>query len=197
LFLSLNHCLLALILGKVGFDSRVVKFFSNYLVDRKTKYFWNNFSSSQFDINMRVGQGSALSPIFFALYIVATTRSMSNSSTTSKSLRLISSREYELCNLQENSIGNHNSILPTIYIKYPWSMLWLHICCAFYPNVHALSSYPITHPPYVYLKASILYTYALTSYSKPYSSSPSSMCAPYVHYEETMLLTCSLTSLNL
>jgi len=53
-FLSLNYCLLALILGKAGFDSKVVKFFSNYLVDRKTKYFWNNFSSSQFDINMGV-----------------------------------------------------------------------------------------------------------------------------------------------
>jgi len=26
------------------------------------------------------------------------------------------SKEYELCNLQENSIGNHNSILLTIYI---------------------------------------------------------------------------------
>ena len=28
----------------------------------------------------------------------------------------ISSGEHELCNLQENSIGNYNSILPTIYI---------------------------------------------------------------------------------
>jgi len=38
-FLSLNYCFLALILGKVSFDLRVVKFFLNYLVDRKTKYF--------------------------------------------------------------------------------------------------------------------------------------------------------------
>ena len=30
----------------------------------------------------------------------------------------ISSREHELCNSQENSTGNYNSILPTIYIKY-------------------------------------------------------------------------------
>ena len=43
-FPSLNHCLLVLILGKTEFESRVVNFFSNYLVNRKTKYFWNNFS---------------------------------------------------------------------------------------------------------------------------------------------------------
>ena len=36
--------------------------------------------------------------------VVATTRPMSNSSTTSKSLRQISSREYELCNLQDISL---------------------------------------------------------------------------------------------
>jgi len=68
-FPSLNHCLLALILGKAGFDSRVVNFFSNYLVNRKTKYFWNNFSSYLFDVNVGVGQGLALSPILSALYL--------------------------------------------------------------------------------------------------------------------------------
>jgi len=68
-FLSLNHCLLTLILGKACFDLRVVKFFSNYLVKRKTKYFWNNFSSSQFEVNIGVGQGLALSSILSALYL--------------------------------------------------------------------------------------------------------------------------------
>ena len=33
-FPSLNHCLLVLILGKAEFESRVVNFFSNYLIDR-------------------------------------------------------------------------------------------------------------------------------------------------------------------
>ena len=65
----LNHCLLTLILDKVGFDSRVVKFFSNYLVNRKTKYFWNNFSFSIVDINIGVGWGLVLSLIFLALYL--------------------------------------------------------------------------------------------------------------------------------
>ena len=68
-FPSLNHCLLTLILFKMGFDSRVVNFFLNYLVNRRTNYFWNNFSSSSFDINVGVGQGSALSPILFAIYL--------------------------------------------------------------------------------------------------------------------------------
>ena len=68
-FPSLNHCLLALILGKAEFDSRVVNFFSNYLVNRKTKYFWNNFSSYLFDVNVGVGQGSALFSILSVLYL--------------------------------------------------------------------------------------------------------------------------------
>jgi len=41
----------------------------NYLVNRKTKYFWNNFSSSTVDVNVGVCQGSALSPILLALYL--------------------------------------------------------------------------------------------------------------------------------
>ena len=43
-------------------------FFKNYIVGRKTKYIWNNFISPLFDINVGVGQGSALSPILSALY---------------------------------------------------------------------------------------------------------------------------------
>ena len=50
-----------------------------------------------------------------------------NSSTSNKSQRQISNGEYKLCNSQENSTGNHNSILLTIYIKYPWSVLRLCI----------------------------------------------------------------------
>jgi len=59
----------SLILGKVEFDIHVIKFFSNYLVERKTHYFWNNFSFPYFNINIGVGQGSALSPILSALYL--------------------------------------------------------------------------------------------------------------------------------
>jgi len=32
-------------------------------------YFWNNFTSPIFNVNVRVGQGSALSPILSALYL--------------------------------------------------------------------------------------------------------------------------------
>ena len=69
-FLSLNHQILTLILKKVGFDNYVINFFANYLIGRKTNYFWNNFTSSIFDVNFGVGQGSALSPILLALYLL-------------------------------------------------------------------------------------------------------------------------------
>ena len=68
-FLSLNHQLLPHIFDKAGFDPKVSRFFQNYLVGQKTKYVWNSFSSSFFNIDIGVGQGSALSPILSALYI--------------------------------------------------------------------------------------------------------------------------------
>jgi len=68
-FSSLNHCLLAQILKKAGFDSKVEHSFLNYLVGRKTWYFWNNFSSLFFNVDVRVGQESALSLVLPALYL--------------------------------------------------------------------------------------------------------------------------------
>jgi len=68
-FFSLNHQLLPLILDKANFDCKISKFFSNYLVNRKTKYLWNNFSSSFYNIDVGVGQGLALSSILSALYL--------------------------------------------------------------------------------------------------------------------------------
>ena len=67
-FPLLNHQLLTLILGKVGFDPKVVKFFSNYLISRKTQYFWNSFFSLFFNIDVGISQSSVLSH-FLALYI--------------------------------------------------------------------------------------------------------------------------------
>ena len=54
-FLSLNYCLLTLIMKKVEFDNCIISFFSNYLMDRKTNYFWNNFISPIFNVNVGVG----------------------------------------------------------------------------------------------------------------------------------------------
>ena len=68
-FPSLNHHLLLFIIKKVGFDNRIILFFLNYLVDRRTNYFWNNFMSPVFDVNVGVGQGSALSSVLSALYL--------------------------------------------------------------------------------------------------------------------------------
>jgi len=68
-FPSLNHYLLLCILRKAGFDLKIVQFFSNYLVGRKIQYFWNDFSSPLFNVDVGVGQGSTLSPILSALYL--------------------------------------------------------------------------------------------------------------------------------
>jgi len=54
---------------KAGLDSKVMNFFANYLIQRSMKYLWNNLSSSSFIVNVRVGQGSALSPILSTLYL--------------------------------------------------------------------------------------------------------------------------------
>jgi len=62
--------MLMLIIVKAGFNPRNSCFFSNYLIERKTKYLWNNFSSPFFNINVGVGQELALSPILSALYLL-------------------------------------------------------------------------------------------------------------------------------
>jgi len=68
-FSSLNHRLLVLILEKAGLDSKVTSFFANYLIQRSTKYLWNDILSPSFEVNVGVGQGSALSPILSSLYL--------------------------------------------------------------------------------------------------------------------------------
>ena len=68
-FPSLNHCLLVLILEKVGLDPKITNFFANYLIQRSTKYLWNKLSSPSFEVNVGVGQGSTLSPILSTLYL--------------------------------------------------------------------------------------------------------------------------------
>jgi len=68
-FLSLNHQILLLILKKARFNIKVLNFFKNYLINRKMTYLWNNFSSPIHNMNVSIGQGSALSPILSALYL--------------------------------------------------------------------------------------------------------------------------------
>ena len=68
-FPSLNYCLLVLILEKAGLDTKVTNFFANYLIQRSTNYLWNNLSSPSFEVNVGVGQGSALSLILSTLYL--------------------------------------------------------------------------------------------------------------------------------
>ena len=70
-FSLLNHCLLVLILKKVGLKPKVSSFFTNYLIMRKTSYLWNDLSSPSFTVYIGVGQGSTLSPILLALYFTS------------------------------------------------------------------------------------------------------------------------------
>ena len=64
----MNYQLLPLILNKARLDYKILMFFKNYLVGRKTKYLWNEFISPPFNVNIGVGQGFTLSPILSALY---------------------------------------------------------------------------------------------------------------------------------
>jgi len=68
-FPSLNHCFLIHILEKAGLCPKVTSFFANYLTQRSTNYIWNDLSSPSFEVNVGVGQGSALSPILSTLYL--------------------------------------------------------------------------------------------------------------------------------
>jgi len=68
-FPLLNYQLLLLIIDKVELNCKVMTFFNNYLVGRKTKYLWNNFLSPSCSVDVGVGQESALSLILSALYL--------------------------------------------------------------------------------------------------------------------------------
>ncbi|KAJ3553860.1 hypothetical protein NP233_g12550 [Leucocoprinus birnbaumii] len=73
-FPSLNYEMLLGILAKQGFLAHVCQFFAFYLVGRGTRYLWNSFSSDLRSTDVGVGQGSALSPVLSALYLVPVIR---------------------------------------------------------------------------------------------------------------------------
>jgi len=57
------------ILWKQGFPPLVVNFFASYLLGSSTSYTWNTFVSDLRLADVRVGQGSPLSPVISALFI--------------------------------------------------------------------------------------------------------------------------------
>jgi len=73
-FPSLNHYLLLLTLARARLDDNIVGLFSDYLIGRYMQYIWNNFTSPSFQTNIRVEQGSFLSPILLALYLAPVLR---------------------------------------------------------------------------------------------------------------------------
>ena len=111
-FPSLNHYLLPYILGKVGFDPKIICFFSNYLISRKTCYFWNSFSSYFFNVDIGVGQGSALSPILSALYLALILHILKNCLKILKILvSILSFVDDSLLIAQSKSLSISNSLL--------------------------------------------------------------------------------------
>jgi len=68
-FPSLNHQFLSIYLKKASLNANVIHFFNSYHSNCSTSYSWNTFIFPSFNVNVSVGQGSALSPILSALYL--------------------------------------------------------------------------------------------------------------------------------
>ena len=68
-FPSLNYVFLSSCLKKAGLNCCIINFFNSYHDNQSTKYFWNNFLSPPFIMNVGIGQSSALSPILSAIYM--------------------------------------------------------------------------------------------------------------------------------
>jgi len=101
---------------KAGFDNYIVLFFINYFVDRKMNYFWNNFMSPIFNVNVGVGQDSALLPILSALYLLLFIYILENCLKNLKNLiSIISFVDNELFIFQSNFFDISNS---HIYCSY-------------------------------------------------------------------------------
>ena len=93
-------------------DPRVVKFFLNYLVGRRTQYFWNNFSSPIFNVDIGVGQGLALSSFLSAIYIAPFLHILENHLKILKiSISILSFVDDRLLVAQSKSFSISNSLL--------------------------------------------------------------------------------------
>ena len=100
----------------MGLDLRVVKFFLNYCVGRKTQCFWNNFSFSFFNVDIGVGQESALSPIISAIYLAFFLHILEKCSKILKiSISILSFVDDGLLITQSKSFSISNSLLSYSY----------------------------------------------------------------------------------
>jgi hypothetical protein len=71
-FPSLNHEVLFDVFSRMGFPAVLCPFLRSYLVGRRTTYKWDSFTSDPFVADVGVGQGSAMSPVLSALYLMRT-----------------------------------------------------------------------------------------------------------------------------
>jgi len=83
-FPSLNHKFLSTCLKKAGLNTNIIGFFNSYYSNCSTTYTWNNFSSLAFNINVEVGQGSALSSILSAIYLTSIIKTFKKKNKKSK-----------------------------------------------------------------------------------------------------------------
>ena len=91
-------------------------FFKNYLGGRKTKYLWNNFISSSFNVNVGVRQGSTFSSILSALYLSLVFHSLENCLKILKiPISIISFVNNRLFISQNKSISHSNANLFCCY----------------------------------------------------------------------------------
>jgi len=91
-------------------------FFKNYLIGRKTKYLWNKFISSPFNVNVGVGQESALSSILSTFYLSPVFLSLENHLKIIKiPISIISFVDNGLFISQKKSISHSNANLFCCY----------------------------------------------------------------------------------
>ena len=74
-FQSMDHHVIATLLCKLGFNSKISSFISNFLHDRSTTYSWDGLSSSNsYRCDNGIPQGDPLSLVLLALYLTLATK---------------------------------------------------------------------------------------------------------------------------
>jgi len=92
----------------------------NYLVKKKTSYLWNGLPSPTFEVNVGVGQESALSPILLALYFSSFLYILENHvKNLNIPVSILSFVDNGLIIAQNKSIDISNSYLFVVIIYFP------------------------------------------------------------------------------
>ena len=121
-FDTLNHEILLSKLKHYGLSDTPLKWFSDYLSNRKQYVEVDNIKSSNADINTGVPQGSILGPLLFIIY-------MNDINTASEIFRAILYADDTSLNTTLSSIGMNSSILNSIAINKELSLISQWLAC--------------------------------------------------------------------